>query len=407
MANEMITWARRQVFDQFELSGPERLILMLLADNASFDEETGLWSSWPFQKTLAHDSGYSERAVIRAVKRFSELGLISIEARYKKSGAKTGNTYRFHPEAVNRPIARTECLPEYSRGDTQSGLEYSRDDTQSALEHSRDDTQAGTPPEAREFKTRHTVRCPELGGPKRHTVTYHQTDSQVPRTETTPRASLTIIEPSSSSMSSSATTDDRVPSAGAEADETTTKRFGGEESQANQERLGMHAVPNARGPVDLDKLVAVVAGQWSVTLDRDRAAWLAEQITARSARTVGSPDAFVRRSLVNDGHEWQAAVMDCFGDRSNGGRSTGHGPSDDRKCPIKHHADSGWSARSCPGCRKQFDFPKQLDRATYEALDADVRALVDRDQTVTVVDMTGPSVRSRDRSGRTVDRDAG
>lgn len=406
MSNEMITWARRQVFDQFELSGPERLILMLLADNASFDEETGLWSSWPFQKTLAHDSGYSERAVIRAVKRFSDLGLISIEARYKKSGAKTGNTYRFHPEAVNRPIARTECLPEDSRGDTQSRLEYSREDTQSRLEYSRGDTQAGTPPEAREFKTRHSVRYPELGDPKRHTVTYHPTDSQVPRAETTARASLTIIEPSSSSMSSSATTDDRVPSAGAEADETTT-RFGGEESQANQERLGMHAVPNARGPVDLDKLVAVVAGQWSVTLDRDRAAWLAEQITARSARTVGSPDAFVRRSLVNDGHEWQAAVMDYFGDRSNGGRSTGHGPSGDRKCPIKHHADSGWSARSCPGCRKQFDFPKQLDRATYEALDTDVRSLVDRDQTVTVVDMTGPSVRSRDRSGRTVDRDAG
>lgn len=165
MSNEMITWARRQVFDQFELSGPERLILMLLADNASFDEETGLWSSWPFQKTLAHDSGYSERAVIRAVKRFSDLGLISIEARYKKSGAKTGNTYRFHPEAVNRPIARTECLPEDSRGDTQSRLEYSREDTQSRLEYSRGDTQAGTPPEAREFKTRHSVRYPELGDP--------------------------------------------------------------------------------------------------------------------------------------------------------------------------------------------------------------------------------------------------
>lgn len=395
MAVEMITWARRQVFDQFELSGPERFILMLLADNASFDEETGLWSAFPLQNTLAQESGFNERTVQRALKRFRDFGLLSTETRYKKSGAKSGNMYRLHPEVVNEPIARNEAMPGFSSDDTESGPENSSNDTQS-----------GTPVVAREFKTRHTVGSPEKGDPNRHTVGYHPTQSRVPRAETTARASLTIIEPSSSSMSSRATTDDRVPSAGAEADETTTKRFG-EEGQANQERLGMHAVPNARGPVDLDKLVAVVAGQWSVTVDRNRAAWLAEQITARSARTVGSPDAFVRRSLVNDGHEWQAAVMDYFGDRSNAGRSTGHGPSGDRKCPIKHHAESGWSARSCPGCRKQFDFPKQLDRATYEALDADVRSLVDRDQTVTVVDMTGPSVRSRDRSGRTVDRDAG
>lgn len=407
MANEMITWARRQVFDQFELSGPERLILMLLADNASFDEETGLWSSWPFQKTLAHDSGYSERAVLRAVKRFRDLGLISVEARYKKSGAKTGNTYRFHPDAVNKPIVRTEALPEYSRGDTESGLEYSRGDTQSGLENSRHDTQSGTPSQAREIKTRHTVGYPKIGDPNRHTVRYHPTQSQVPRAETNAGASLTIIELSSSSMSSSATTDDSVPSAGAEADETTTIEFGDQDSGPQQPRFGTHDVPNARGPVDLDKLVAVVSGQWSVSLDRDRAVWLAEQITGRSARTVGSPDAFVRRSLANDGHEWEAAVIDHFGDRAIRGRSTGHNVTSDRKCPIKHHADSGWNARTCPGCRKQLDFPKQLDRATYEALDADVRSLIDRDQTVTVVDMTGPSVRSRDRTGRSVDRNVG
>ncbi|WP_235344005.1 hypothetical protein [Brevibacterium sp. UCMA 11754] len=211
-------------------------------------------------------------------------------------------------------------------------------------------------------------------------------------------------------MSSSATTAENMPSAGAEADQKTTKNERDprqHDSESHQVRFGTCRVSNARGEVDLDKLVALVAGHWTVTLDRDRAVWLAEAIIGRSARTVGSPDAFVRRSLVNDGPEWQAAVMDHFGDRSNAGRSVGHSSSGDRKCPIKHHADSGWSARSCPGCRKQFDFPKQLDRATYDALDADVRSLVDRDQTVTVVDMTGPSVRSRDRSDPTDDRDAG
>ncbi|QUL78074.1 helix-turn-helix domain-containing protein [Brevibacterium sp. SMBL_HHYL_HB1] len=396
MAVEMITWARRQVFEQFKLSGPERFILMLLADNASFDEETGLWSAFPLQNTLAQESGFNERTVQRALKRFRDFGLLSTETRYKKSGAKSGNMYRLHPEAVAEPIARNEAIPGFSSDDTQSGPENSSDDTES-----------GTPVQAREFKTRHTVGYPEEDDPTRHTVGYYPTQSRVPRAETTAGASLTVIEPSSSSMSSSATTDDGVPSAGAEADETTTRLFGDEENGSSRDRLGTHPVSNARIPVDLDKLVEVVAGQWSVTVDRDRAAWLAEQITARSARAVGSPDAFVRRSLVNDGHEWEAAVIDHFGDRRSWVRSPGHSSVDDRKCPIKHHADSGWSARSCPGCRKHLDFPKQLDRATYEALEADVRSLVDRDQTVTVVDMTRPSVRSRDRSGRTVDRDAG
>lgn len=396
MANEMITWARRQVFDQFELSGPERFILMLLADNASFDEETGLWSSWPFQKTLAHDSGYSERAVIRAVKRFCDLGLVSIEPRYKKSGAKTGNTYRFHPEAVNQPIARTEALPEYSRGDTVSGLEYSRHDTQS-----------GAPAQPREFKTRHTVRSPRQGDPNRLTVRSHLTHSQVPRAKTDAGASLTIIEPSSSSMSPSVRDEDRSP---AGAGETTTKNESDlkeHEPESQPVRFGTCRVANARGTVDLDKLVAVVAGHWTVTVDRDRAVWLAEAIIGRSARTVGSPDAFVRRSLVNDGHDWQEAVIDRFGADMTGDQSSALKRGDDRKCPIPHHADSGWKAHNCPGCRKQLDFPNMLDRSIYEALDPEVRDLIDRDQTVTVVEVPVNSDRTRSPIGRSSDRSVG
>lgn len=387
MAVEMITWARRQVFDQFELSGPERFILMLLADNASFDEETGLWSAFPFQNTLAQESGFNERTVQRALKRFRDLGLLSVEIRYKKAGGKSGNTYRFHPEAVNKPIARTEPTPDFSRDDTESGLENSRDDTESSM-----------PPQAREFKTRQRVGYAGNEDHTRHTVGYHPTQSRVPRAETNAGASLTVIEPSSSSSSPGASTDEGVASGGAETNETTTKTdHWNHEREPDLERFGTHRVPNARGPVDLDRLVAVVAGQWSVSLDRDRAVWLAEQITGRSARTVGSPDAFVRRSLVNDGHEWETAVSDHFGDRTRGDRSVGQRTTGDRKCPIPHHADSGWTARSCPGCRKQLDFPKQLDRSIYDALEPDVRSLIDRDQTVTVVDMTEASVRSRDR----------
>lgn len=387
MAVEMITWARRQVFDQFALSGPERFILMLLADNASFDEETGLWSAFPFQNTLAQESGFNERTVQRALKRFRDLGLLSVEVRYKKAGGKSGNTYRFHPEAVNEPIARTEPTPDFSRDDRESGLENSRDDTESSM-----------PPQAREFKTRQRVGYAGNGDHTRHTVGSHPTQSRVPRAETNAGASLTVIEPSSSSSGPSASTGEGVASCEAETDVTTTKTdHGNHETGPGPERLGTHRVPNARGPVDLDRLVAVVAGQWSVGLDRDRAVWLAEEITGRSARTVGSPDAFVRRSLVNDGHEWETAVIDHFGDRTMRGRSGGQRTTGDRKCPIPHHADSGWTARSCPGCRKQLDFPKQLDRSIYDAMEPDVRSLIDRDQTVTVVDMTEASVRSRDR----------
>ncbi|WP_152346726.1 hypothetical protein [Brevibacterium sp. CFH 10365] len=159
--------------------------------------------------------------------------------------------------------------------------------------------------------------------------------------------------------------------------------------------------------MDLDKLVAVVAGHWTVTLDRDRAVWLAEAIIGRSARTVGSPDAFVRRSLVNDGHDWQEAVMDHFGADMTGDRSSGHDRADDRKCPIPHHADSGWRAHNCPGCRKQLDFPKMLDRSIYEALDPDVRDLIDRDQTVTIIDVPVKRDRTRSPIGRSSDRSIG
>ncbi|WP_260848175.1 hypothetical protein [Brevibacterium aurantiacum] len=203
-------------------------------------------------------------------------------------------------------------------------------------------------------------------------------------------------------MSPSVRAEDRSP---AGAGETTTKNESDVKEHVPESqpvRFGTCRVANARGAVDLDKLVAVVAGHWTVTLDRDRAVWLAEAIIGRSARTVGSPDAFVRRSLVNDGHDWQEAVIDHFGADD---RSSGLDRVDDRKCPIPHHADCGWKAHNCPGCRKQLDFPKMLDRSIYEALDPDVRDLIDRDQTVTVVEVPvnrdrtrSPIVRSADRS---------
>ena len=69
MATDMLTWARRQVFEPMNLSSSERFVLLLLADNSSWDEETGRWYAFPFQKTLARESGLSERTVKRAISR--------------------------------------------------------------------------------------------------------------------------------------------------------------------------------------------------------------------------------------------------------------------------------------------------------------------------------------------------
>ena len=394
MAVEMITWAVNQVFEPFDLSPPERFILMLLADNASFDEELGAWKAFPFQKTLARKSGYDERTVSRAFKRFRQLGLISSEARYKKAGGRAGNSYRFHPDIVDRPIPRTQAVPENPRHDTQSGLENSREDTQS-----------GMPPQAREFKGGHTVRYGTEQGHTRQGVGYHPAESQVPRAKTVAGAPLTVNEPSSSSMSSSALDESQSPAGAGET--TTDLKNEGRTSDVAGRRFGLQEVTNARGPVDLDKLAAVVEGQWTVPLDRDQAVWLAEEITGRSARMVGAPDAFVRRSLVNDGHEWQQAVIAHFGTRPGDARSIADDALSDRPCPIRHHAECGWKARSCPGCRKQMDFPALLDRTVYEAMDADVRDLVDGHQAVTIVDESTMYGRTQEPAGRSYDRSAG
>ncbi|SMX91435.1 Helix-turn-helix domain-containing protein [Brevibacterium iodinum ATCC 49514] len=389
MAVEMITWARRQVFDLFELSGPERFILMLVADNASFDEESGLWSAFPSQSLLARESGFNERTVQRALKRFRDLGLVSVEVRYTAAGAKSGNMYRLHPEAVNEPIARTEAIPESATADRESGVENSVPGRESD----------GRSP-GREIKSRQTVGSMKQGSPNRLSVGGYRTESRVPRAETDAGASLTVIEPSSSSVTTSERVGPQKRSAGAEAEKTT--KIENEEIQRGEQsgQLGCIRVSNARGSVDLDKLVAVVDGQWPVALDRDRAVWLAEQIIGRSARTVGAPDAFIRRSLLNDGHDWWEAVSGRFGDHSGTVRTQGRSVGQEPKCPIRHHAESGWNARTCPGCRKQFDFPKLLDRSVYEALDADVRELVDRDQTVTVMETTSVNDRTTQASDR-------
>ncbi|WGP07778.1 helix-turn-helix domain-containing protein [Bacillus subtilis] len=404
MAVEMMTWARRQVFPAYDLNGSERFVLFLLADNASWSDEVEQWYAYPLLKTLVRDSGLSQSTVQRALARFEELGLISRQRRYRPSGAPAGNGYFLHTEAVEAPIAKTHETPDKSRVVTMTTPENSRVVTMTSRQNTGRGEPVDNPSDPREFKSGHHDQS-HAGVVTMTTGSGHHDQSHARYSSARP--SLTINEPSSSSMSPSARDEDLAP---AGAGETTTKNESDPKEhtpESHPVRFGTCRVSNARGDVDLDKLVTVVAGHWTVTLDRDRAVWLAEAIIGRSARTVGSPDAFVRRSLVNDGHEWQEAVMDHFGADMTGDRSSGHDRADDRKCPIPHHADSGWKAHNCPGCRKQLDFPKMLDRSIYEALDPDVRDLIDRDQTVTIIDVPVNRDRTRSPIGRSSDRSIG
>lgn len=391
MAGELLTWARKQVFPQLKPSGAERFILFLLADNCSWNEEDERWYAFPYLATLVEDSGYSKSTVQRALSKFIDLGVISTERWYRKSGAAGGNAYILHPEVVENPVAKVSRKAKQSRVVTMTTPETSRVVSMTSQENGAVDNLHGP----QEFNSGHS----DYSRARVVTTTPSSGHSDQSRTRVsfTAHPSLTPNEPSSSSMSPSATTDSGVASAGAEADKTTMRKEFWRNNNEPITRWGIHHVSGSGRPVSLDRVAEDIAGQWSVTLDRDRLAWLVEEIVSRSARTVGAPEQFVRKSLVNDGADWEQALQTHFGDSTTDGRSPGHGTTGDRKCPIQHHADSGWNARTCPGCRKQLDFPKQLDRATYEALDAQVRSLVDRDQTVTVVDMTGPSVRARDQ----------
>lgn len=404
MAVEMITWARRQVFDRFELSGPERFVLMLLADNASFDDESGLWSAFPLQNTLAQESGFNERTVQRALRRFRDLGLVSMEPRYKKTGAKSGNTYRFHPERVMAPIVRTEAVPDMSSHDRESSLEFSSHDTESGLENSSHDTQSGRPSEAREFKPRHTVGSASKGDLTRQRVGYHPTQSRVPRAKTNAGASLTVNEPSSSSSGSSDCDQDMSPDG---TGETTTKtarashdETGGARSQV---RFGMYRPGNATGTVNLDRVATTVTG-WGITPDRDRLIWLVEAICDRSARAVHSPGSFVRTALRGQsGLEWAQAIAEEFvaddrPDESDQGSATsGHGRGQKAKCPVPGHAASGYLRVNCPECRIHHAWPSVLDWEIYAQMTTEIRALVDAEPAVTVTespDATADSVRT-------------
>lgn len=416
MSVEALNWAR-QMGAVARLQPAPLLLLWMIADRANKE-----WSCWDGMNTLAWESNQSERSVRRHLKLLEQQGIITRRVRRgqyrsRRTGVLYTDVRLTDYITLERDVLATfqettgpvnledplESADGYIGG--RASAEDVVEDTEVHRIGSTSEEGPGALPDNVSGRSgaQETPLPDNLAGrgglPDKSGRPYRTNRASSPTVSTLEshaRNKNPHMNPQSSSMRSSATTDAKMPSAGAEADDDEDKNFS-RTGPANSASFGTHA------GVDLDRVAGLLTGQCPVTVTRDRLVWLTDAIVARSRRgRPGNPGQYVVRALEMSGHEWTAVMAEEFSDRSGG-----HGTAGDRKCPIQHHADSGWTARTCPGCRKQLDFPKVLDRVTYAALDADVRSLVDRDQTVTVVDMTGPSVRSRDRSDRTDDRDAG
>ena len=189
MATEMMTWARRQVFEEFGLSQNEAMVLLLIADNSSWNEEEGAWTAWPSQATLARDARATDRSVRRAVTRLVDLGILSTQRRRTQAGFLRGNVYVLHPEVVTRPVTLTRA--DRVGGDEQGDSD--RPDTASGLAIPREDTLSGTPLDPHDSKTGHTVRSVDNSVPTGHSVRSDRTQSPVLRARLTRARLLTTI----------------------------------------------------------------------------------------------------------------------------------------------------------------------------------------------------------------------
>lgn len=393
MATDMLTWARRQVFEPMNLSSSERFVLLLLADNSSWDEGTGRWYAFPFQKTLARESGLSERTVKRAISRLLELGLISTERRKRASGFIAGNGYVFHPEVVAEPIARTvddaveewNPGPGFSSGDTVSSLEIAGGDTVAPPVVARGDTMTPDPHDPHDRRRGHSVPsgpqgtpCP-LGG---DTVAL---PTRADREDV--RARLNRHSESSSSSAGAAAAgaaDDEDDDQSSSQPNPTTHETGRPADDEEPSDLGRW-----RG-VDLGVLGAQVVEATGLESGRDELVWLVDAILARSRRQVGRPASFVRTAITNDPAGTRAELLARFGsapaavEGSAGGVQRKKSP----PCPIPEHAEQGLLKVNCPACRGIWEdpFPAVVKRSVFEQLDGVVQERVLRAAGVQILD---------------------
>ena len=83
MSFQAMSWAVKQTVDP-----REKLILIILANYA---DPKG--NCWPSMATLAKDTGYCRRTILRSIHEMAQIGLLSYQ-KTSKSGLKSSHRYK-------------------------------------------------------------------------------------------------------------------------------------------------------------------------------------------------------------------------------------------------------------------------------------------------------------------------
>lgn len=96
-----------------DLPPAEKLLLVLLADNA--DDSTG--KCWPSQAYLARRAGVTRKSVNQIISRLVDKGLVTVQKRYRDTGAQRSNMYRVLPNVT--PPCVQKLHPPVTQGYTE------------------------------------------------------------------------------------------------------------------------------------------------------------------------------------------------------------------------------------------------------------------------------------------------
>ena len=96
-----------------DLPPAEKLLLVLLADNA--DDTTG--KCWPSQAYLARRAGVTRKSVNQIISRLVSKGLVTVQKRYRDTGAQRSNLYWVLPNVTPPCVQRLH--PPVTQGYTE------------------------------------------------------------------------------------------------------------------------------------------------------------------------------------------------------------------------------------------------------------------------------------------------
>ena len=96
-----------------DLPPADKLLLVLLADHA--DDSTG--KCWPSQAYLARRAGVTRKSVNQIISRLVDKGLVTVQKRYRDTGAQRSNMYRVLPNVT--PPCVQKLHPPVTQGYTE------------------------------------------------------------------------------------------------------------------------------------------------------------------------------------------------------------------------------------------------------------------------------------------------